>query len=407
MDLREVTFEYVESLKYVTEIKRDIVLPEIQDILAIIGPRRVGKTFLMLKKAKKLIDEGKQAIYVSFDDPAFMNINVRKFGELVRKEYPDGKVYLFLDEVQEWKNWDFNIRWLHDVKDFVIFVSGSSSTLQSSEIPSRLRGRYISKLILPLSFKEIVNFEIKTFRERGRAFRVLEDYLKWGGFPEVWLYKSREKVLSILETAFYRDIVERQRIKNLEEFKEFFYFVISNYSNRFTYNSLKKVLESYGIKIDTKTVIKYINSMKNAFLIFPIARFSYSEREKIISPKKIYVVDLSFSLFFEEKLTLGRKMENLVFLELFRRYGDVFYYLTKSNKEIDFYIPKKKMLIEVTYEPEIGEEKKILEAMKELKIEESIVITWDYEDEKEVSWFGKTGKVKFMPLWKWLLNKNI
>ncbi len=404
MDLKEITHEYIGSLKYVKEIKRGITLPESPDIVAVTGPRRIGKTFLMLKKAKELLDKGNQVIYVSFDDPLLRNISVRKFAEVIRKEYPENKVYLFLDEIQEWKHWDFNLRWLHDVKDFYIYVSGSSSTLQSSEIPSRLRGRYISKLVLPISFKEIVNFEVKSFRERGKVLNLLEQYLKWGGFPEVWLYKNREKVISILETTLYRDIVERQRIRDMEEFKEFFYFVLSYFSNRFTYNSLRKTLETFGIKIDTKTVIKYLNAMKKAFLIFEIKRFSYSEREKIISPKKMYIVDLSFSIFFEEKLTLGRKMENLIFLELYRKFKDVYYYLTKTGKEIDFYIPSKKLLIEVSYEYDLEHEKKISEAMKELKVNEGIVITLDYEDEREISWFGKKGKIKFIPLWKWVLN---
>ena len=254
-------------------------------------------------------------------------------------------------------------------------------------------------MILPISFKEIVNFEIKTFRERGKVLRFLEEYLKWGGFPEVWLEKSREKIISTLETVFYRDIVERQRIKDLQEFKEFFYFIISNFANRYTYNSLKRVMEAYGTKIDTKTIIKYINSIKSSFLIFEIHRFAFSEKEKIRSPKKIYLVDLCFSNLFEKGLEKGRKIENLVFIELLRRYKEVFYYVTNSGKEVDFYVPNKKILIEVSLDLSEEHIKKMKEAMKELKIKEGVVITWDYEDEKEIK--GK--KIKFVPLWKWLL----
>jgi len=402
--LREITYEYLGSLKYTKEIKRNIEIPIARDIVAIIGPRRVGKTFLMLKKAKELLDEEKQVIYVSFDEPNFRDMAVRKFAELVRMEYPESPVFIFLDEIQEWKNWDFNLRWLHDVKDFYIYISGSSSILQSSEIPSRLRGRYVSKLILPISFKEIVNFEIKTFRERGRVLRLLEEYLKWGGFPEVWLEKSREKIVSILETVFYRDVIERQRIRDLQEFKEFFYFVISNFANNYTYNSLKKVMEGYGIKIDTKTIIKYINSVKSSFLIFEICRFTYSEKEKIRSQKKLYLVDLCFSNLFEKGLEKGRKIENLVFTELSRRCGEVFYYITKSGKEIDFYVPNKKILVEVSLDSDEEHIKKMKEAMKELKVREGTIITWDYEDEREIKWFGRKGKIKFLPLWRWLLG---
>ncbi|MCD6209127.1 MAG: ATP-binding protein [Thermoproteales archaeon] len=398
--LKEITYEYLGSLKYVKEIRREVSLPITNDIAAVIGPRRVGKTFLMLKKASELVKDN-PVIYASFDEPSLRKINVKKFAELIREEYPEGKVFLFLDEIQEWENWDYNLRWLHDIKDFYIYVSGSSSSLQSSEIPSRLRGRYISKLVLPLSFREIANFEIRTFRERGKAKRLLREYLKWGGFPEVWLEKSREKVIAILETAFYRDIVERQRIEDLSLFKDFFYFILSNFANKYTYNSLKRTLEGYAVNIDVKTVIKYINAVKNAFLIFEVYKFAYSEKEKIKSQKKLYIVDTSFSNLFRQGLDIGRKMENLVFLELFRKYGEVYYYVTKNQEEIDFFVPRGKVLIEVSYDYDENHIKKLFKAMKELRIKESIIVTWDHEDEKQL---GKTRRIRCIPLWKWLLG---
>ncbi len=188
----------------------------------------------------------------------------------------------------------------------------------------------------------------------------------------------------------------------MQEFKEFFYFVISNFSSRYTYNSLRKVLEGYGVKADTKTVIKYINAIKNSFLIFEVCRFSFSERERIRSLKKVYLVDLCFSNLFEKGLDRGRKIENLVFIELFRKYGEVFYYTTKSGKEVDFYIPKEKILIEVSLEQDEERVKKLSESMSELKVKESVIITWNYEGEEEFK--GK--KIRFVPLWKWLLGIN-
>ena len=405
VSLREITYEYLGSLEHVREIKRLFALPDsVNDILALVGPRRVGKSFLLIKKANMLLNRGEQVLYVSMDEPELRNIDVRDFAGLCRKEYPRGRIHLFLDEIQEWRDWDFNLRWLHDVKDFYIYVSGSSSTLQSSEIPSRLRGRYISKILYPLSYREIVEFEVRTFREKGLVLRLLEDYLKWGGFPEVWLYKSREKIVSILETAFYRDIVERQRIEDLELFREFFYFVLSNYSSLFTFNSLRKTLIGYGIRVDTKTVIKYIKGIENSFLIFLVYRFSYSQREKIMSPKKIYLVDLSFSNLFERTKDLGRRMENVVFVELLRRGNMVYYYVTRSGKEVDFLANKngRVKIVEVVYDYDAEHERKMLEAMRELGLKECLIVTWDFEDIKD---FGKR-KIIFKPLWKWLLETD-
>lgn len=375
------------------------------DVVAIVGPRRSGKTFLMLKTANEMLKNKEQVIYVSFDEPSLRRIPVRRFAELVRMEYPEGKVNLFLDEIQEWKDWDFNLRWLHDVKDFTIFISGSSSSLQSSEIPSRLRGRYISKLVTPFSFREICNFSLKTFRERGRAQNVFEEYMKWGGFPEVWIYRSREKIVSLLETIFYRDLVERFRIRNMAEFQSVFYFVLSNYSNSFTWNSLKRFMETLGVKIDTKTLINYVNYMGRAFLIFTLQKFTYSERERVVSPKKIYVIDLAFSNLFEKPLDLGKKMENLVFIELLRRLqnkaSQVFYHMTKDGKEIDFIVETSgriEQIIEVCYEVDEEHVKKVARAGEELNCKKLLCITRDQEGETRV----KNMKIEYVPIWKWL-----
>jgi len=406
VSLLEITHEYLESLKYVREIKRDFKLGEGTDIFALIGPRRVGKTFTLLKKARKLLDSGRQVIYVSFDEPSLRGMNVRRFAELVRKEYPDGVVYLFLDEVQEWRNWDFNLRWLHDVKDFRIYISGSSSTLMLSEIPRRLRGRYTSKNLYPLSFSEIVNFEVRTFRDRGRVQRLLEEYLKWGGFPEVWLMKSREKIISLLETIFYRDIIERFKVEDIELFKQVFYFILSNYSNLLSYRSLNRMLKAININIDVKTLIKYVNYMKQAFLILTINIHSYSQRVKTVNPKKIYVIDTSILNLFPQKLDIGRKMENLVFIELLRRKTpttNISYYKLKTNQEIDFIISEMnriKQVIEVTYNLEKTHIEKTLKAMEKLRLKRATIITWN--EEEIVKENNKT--INVTPLWKWLLK---
>ena len=406
ISLMEITHEYLESLKYVREMKRDFKLEEYTDIFALIGPRRVGKTFTLLKKARELLNSGKQVIYVSLDEPFLRDMNVRRFAELVRKEHSDGIVYLFLDEIQEWENWDFNLRWLHDVKDFRIYVSGSSSTLMTSEIPTRLRGRYVSKNLYPLSFREIVDFEIKTFRERGRIQKLLEDYLKWGGFPEVWLTKSRGKIMSLLETIFYRDIIERFRIEDAELFKQVFYFTLSNYSNLLSYRSINRMLKTINISIDVKTLIKYVNYMKQAFLLFTLNIHTYSQRVKAVNPKKIYVIDTSILNLFPQKLDIGRKMENLVFIELLRKKTpttNIAYYKLKTNRKIDFIISeinKIKQLIEVTYNLEKIHIEKTLKTMKKLKLKKATIITWN--EEKTIKNGNKT--IKVTPLWKWLIK---
>jgi len=157
-------------------------------------------------------------------------------------------------------------------------------------------------------------------------------------------------------------------------------------------------------RVDTKTVIKYIKGIENSFLIFLVYRFSYSQREKIMSPKKIYLVDLSFSNLFERTKDLGRRMENVVFVELLRRGNMVYYYVTRSGKEVDFLANKngRVKIVEVVYDYDAEHERKMLEAMRELGLKECLIVTWDFEDIKD---FGKR-KIIFKPLWKWLLETD-
>ena len=397
--LRTVTDEYIGGLRFSGEIKRNFSIPRnSSDIVAITGPRRVGKTFSILKEIQSLQESGERAVYASFDDPFFSNIDQREFAELVRQEYPQGKVHLFLDEIQEWRNWDHNVRWLHDVKDFYLIVTGSSSSLLSSEIPSLLRGRYISRMLLPLSFSEIHSQDNgQTFRESGILRNNLEEYIKWGGFPEVWLQKSREKLVNIQETMFYRDIIERHGVRDLTLFKEFFNHLLSNYSNPFTWNSLKKFVESMGIKIDTKTVMAYVDNISSSYLTFLNTRFSYSLKKASNSPKKLYLVDPGIVTINSRSQDTGRKIENLVYLQLLRMEGSINYYLNREGSEIDFIFSKgtDRTLVEVCTEPDADHRTKIKKAIKEIRGNKAVIITLNG---KEV--FGDP--INEIPLHKWL-----
>ncbi|ASJ07724.1 ATPase [Thermococcus siculi] len=415
VELREITLEYIGALEYVEEIPREIEMPRGGDIKAIIGPRRVGKTFLMLKKAKTMLENGANVLYLPLDEPELMRMGTRELAEEARKEYPNGRVTLFLDEVQEWGEWDRKLRWLHDVKDFDLYVSGSSSALLSSEIPTRLRGRHVSRLILPLSFREIAGTpKAETFRDRGKLKALLEDYIKWGGFPEVWETRSREKVISILETVLYRDIIERFSFRDVGEFKEVFYHVLSLYGSYFTYRSLQRSLKALGVELNVKTLINYLSAMESAFLIFQLPLFSPSHRKMLVNPRKLYLVDTSFTNLFFRGEDIGRKIENIVFLELLREKSyfnpmiDISYYSDGDN-EVDFVVREGnivKKLIQVTYELNVSNYERevlgLIKAGKKLKCDDLTVITMNEEDKIEER--GK--EVKVVPLYKFLLERN-
>ena len=404
--LREITEEYVGGLHFVKEVPREFRLNlSTPDITVVAGPRRVGKTFLMFKEVMSLLSSGENAVYLSLDDPLFRGLEARKLAEMVRSEYVEGRVYLFLDEVQDWRDWDFKLRWLHDVKDFKLVVSGSSSTLLSSEIPSRLRGRELTQIVYPFSLGELASPLERDFRGRGKFMRTLHEYMVWGGFPEPWVYRSREKLLDVVETVFYRDVVERNRVRDVEQFRVVFDFLLSNYSNPMTWNSMRKLLKAVGVDVDVKTIMNYVEYMRRAFLIFTVKRFDYSERRRAVSPKKVYIVDLGIASLYDGKTiadsqgSLGRKLENLVFLELIRRSWEVDYYLLKDGREVDFVARKggRKALIEVSLNTEQEHVDKLRRATQETGIREAYIIT--LEGERRDLGDG----VKEAPLFDWLL----
>ncbi|PSN82405.1 hypothetical protein B9Q03_14270 [Candidatus Marsarchaeota G2 archaeon OSP_D] len=284
-------------------------------------------------------------------------------------------------------------------------VSGSSSTLLSSEIPSRLRGRELTQIVYPFSLGELASPLERDFRGRGKFMRTLHEYMVWGGFPEPWVYRSREKLLDVVETVFYRDVVERNRVRDVEQFRVVFDFLLSNYSNPMTWNSMRKLLKAVGVDVDVKTIMNYVEYMRRAFLIFTVKRFDYSERRRAVSPKKVYIVDLGIASLYDGKTiadsqgSLGRKLENLVFLELIRRSWEVDYYLLKDGREVDFVARKggRKALIEVSLNTEQEHVDKLRRATQETGIREAYIIT--LEGERRDLGDG----VKEAPLFDWLL----
>jgi len=408
MDLGSITREYIGSLNYADMlVRREArLIPAGRDILAVVGARRVGKTFMMLLRARELLDSGEQVVFISFDEPPLRGFDARSLASRVRSEYPGGRIHLFLDEIQEWPGWDWKLRWLHDVMDFQIYVSGSSSSLLSSEIPSRLRGRYSSVTVFPFSFREVSGTaQAEGFREKGTVIRRFKEYLAYGGFPEVWLYRSRDKLTSILDTCLYRDIVERYGVRDISTFREIYYYIIFNYSNKITYRSLcRMIMGGIGVKLDVKTVANYLHYMESAFIIHMSKFYTQSERMRAVKPRKIYIVDHGPARLNPQGLHMGRIYENIVAIELLRRGYQISYY-EQENFQVDFVAVRNgraEQLIEVTYDDTLTEDKveNLRRAMKRLGVKNSLLITNNVEKQVNIG----EARIRIEPLLKWLLH---
>jgi len=439
-DFRVVISEWL-STELPSIIEREVKIPLKPSLIpTIIGPRRAGKTYLMFHTIKRLLEEEKvrkeNILYVNFEHERLKDLEARNLEEMIEVYYqlahPKGEIYLFLDEIQKVKDWELWVRKIYDFKKFRIFITGSSSKLLSREISTALRGRSIDFLIFPFSFKEFLR--VKNFRfenlnllaltsERGKILHLLEEYLVFGGFPEVVIEENRNVKIRILRgyynTIFYKDLVERFNVENFSLLDTFLKFCLSNFSKYFSISSTYNFIKSIGLECSKQTLSDYSKYAEEILFLFQIPILARSHKTQKQYPKKIYVVDNGFiSSLYPELVSFGRLMENLVAVELIRRSElfsnfSVYYwkeYGKREGKEIDFIIKEGlriKQLIQVTYASNKDEmnqrEIKALEKAYELFKKdrpELLIITWDYEDILKKD----NLEIKCVPLWKWLLS---
>ena len=383
----------------------------------IIGPRRAGKTYLLFS----LIDNPEKYLYIDFENPIFYNFSPSDIVNVVDayfELYPENKkVNVFLDEVQVIKDWERIVRYLID-KGFKVAVTGSSSKLMSYEIATQLRGRALTYNLFTLSFREILEF--RNVKYKGKEFylnynkikNIINEGLKYGNYPEVVLNNEKERILKeYLELIVRKDILERYALRNKFLVNELIYFAINNYSKYISYDSLFRLFKQ-RIKITKRTIINYLSCFEDSMLFFFLRKFEPSIKARIVSPRKIYLIDIGFGIFGKKEV--ARDMENCVFLELLRRKSyyepllEIYYWKDYQQKEVDFVIKeglKIKQLIQVTYasnrdEIDKRELRSLLKASELLKCKDLLVITWDFEAKEEF----KGRKIKFVPLWKWLLK---
>lgn len=414
-----------------TGIKRELYLKELKkmlstdEIVAITGARRSGKSFIMRQLAKELIQEGVdkgQILIVNFEDPRFVELGTKLLQQIYETylEFlnPKSRPFVFLDEVQEVKDWEKWVRATHELKKARIIISGSNSKLLSKELATLLTGRHLDLTVFPLSFREFLNFrrvylkdELDIVNKRVEIKALLREYLEFGSFPKVVLEEEKEKILlTYFDDVLNKDLIRRYKIRKPEKLKSLLKFYLSNNSSLVTFSSLEK---SLGVSADT--IEKFSSYFETAYLLFFLKRFSYKVKEQVKSGRKIYSLDtgLANTIGFRFSENLGKLAENLVFLKLKRecttnQYLEFYYWKDERHREVDFVIKegiKIKQLIQVCWNIASEETRKreinsLLKAMKWFKMEEGLILTEDYEGEEQI----KRNRIEFVPLWKWLLE---
>lgn len=361
--------------------------------LIISGIRRCGKSTLL----KQLLEKNKEFYYLNLEDPRLEEFELKDFekaDEIFREKYGSNGVYFF-DEIQNIDKWEKYIRFLADDKKIIV-ITGSNASLLSRELGTRLTGRHISYELFPFSYLEFLRFY-----KLEQSLSSYKKYFSEGGFPEFLEDKDDYYLNEILSSVVMRDIAVRYGIKNSDSLRKLAIYLITNVGKEFSYSSLREMV---GIK-SVRSVIDYISYLEDSYLIFTVPRFSYSYKKQLVNPKKVYSIDNGLSYvnsvsFSKDK---GKMLENNVFLELRRKYKEIFYFQKKG--ECDFVIKDKEkvvLAIQVCYDfNEENQDREIaglVEAMNELKLKEGLILTEHQEDKFEVE--GKM--IVLMPVWKWL-----
>lgn len=381
--------------------------------LVLIGPRRSGKSYTMYEIRDRIIKGRRQKayVYINFEDERLSQFRKEHFDLILEAYYElnKEKPVLFFDEIQNIDGWEKYARRLAD-SGYKVIITGSNSKMLSREIAERLGGRFVEINIYPLDFKEFLRFKGIEFKEehiysrqRFKIKKYFDEYLEFGGFPEVSLFSeriSKEKLLkTYFDLVFYKDLVSREKIDNEEALKFIIQKLRENIGNVITPRRIYSLLKEQGIPVSPNTVEKYIEYLEESFLILSCPLFAKSVSKQI--RKKRYFIDNGYVKLFEVREDKGLMLENLVFTELIKRGRTVFYHHGKN--ECDFILDTGEAIqvtYEITDENREREVKGLLEALKVYKLKKGVIITYDQEMEINI----QNQKIQVIPAWKWMLR---
>ncbi len=375
-------------------------------ISVISGVRRCGKSTLTLQ----LADQFPDFHFITFDDERLMNFRVNDFNAMiVTMRTQRNTNVLVLDEIQLVDGWERFVRRMHD-EGVKVILTGSNASLLSSELATRLTGRYVKTELFPFSFREYLNLktidpEDNSSLNLGKIWKSFDYFLENGGFPEYLKSGNREILKRVYDDVLYRDLIVRFGIRNSSGFKNMAQYLFTNFTSEFNYHSLAKVL---GINSPT-SIKEYINCLVEGYMIFEVARFDFSLKKQYTQNRKIFVIDTGIrnTIAFRTTADSGRMLENLVFLELKRRNHEVWYYKTSRDLETDFLInPTNPELIQVCYSLQdpatrAREINSLKASMMELGLTRGLIVTMSEE-----LFITENGlEINIIPAWKWALNK--
>jgi hypothetical protein len=324
-------------------------------VKVLVGQRRTGKSYILRQIAHRLIEGGVDPLNIFYINKEFTDfdfISDYKDLEVLLKLYreklkPEGKVWLFIDEVQNISGWEHfvNSHSQDFVESYEIFISGSNSKMLSMELATLLSGRYVNFEVFPFSYAEYTGITQNEVKKQSYI-----DYMESGALPELFVLPNdetkRNYISAIKDTVLLRDIIQRHNIKDPKLLEDVFVYLVNNASNLVSIVNIVNYFKSNGRKTTYDTVANYISYIEDTFMIHKVERYDIRGKETISGNCKYYINDLSFKNYLYPGFGygVGYKLENLVYLEL-RRVGYEVYVGAMRDKEVDFVAKKGDRLI--------------------------------------------------------------
>lgn len=347
-------------------IKREKYLARIREfynidlIKVITGIKGCGKSVILKQIIEELKEMGikeEHIIYTNFEDIEYSFIkDYLNLNQYIKEKIKDEeKYYLFFDEIQNVDKWEKAINSFKATLNVSLFITGSNSNLLSGELATLLSGRYISFKIAPFSFSEVVT--LKNINEKRELEEAFNDYLLWGGMPQRFEFKTIDGTKAYLSDVFdaivLKDIVKRNRIKNIQLFQRVMEYLVTNPSQTFSPSNMINEFTKEEIPISSKTIYECLDYAESSLLMTKISTYDIRGKRILSRKDKYYLADLGLGqiLNINKKTQFGAYLENIVFNELIYR-GYSVSVGNNNGKEIDFIATKhnQKEYYQVTYE---------------------------------------------------------
>ena len=398
VELYDRLFEFEENGRYV-----------------LVGVRQAGKSYMLYKRAKQLLANGHQLeemVYIDFDDERLLGMTADEL-DLILQAYSyvySHKPILFFDEIQNVVGWEHFARRLANQK-YQVFITGSNAKMLSRDIQTTLGGRYMDGRVYPYSFMEYLEAqgvrltkEWQFGKQRSKVQQVFAEYLKWGGFPELLLYRNKRHWLNDLyEKILLGDVIQRNKVKNEMALRLTMKRLADNVMQPTSYNRVCNLVKGTGVSTSVASVIDYVRYAKEACILFPLENYAskFVEKETV---KKHYFMDNGLLSIF---LTDGEAalLENLCAVHLYSKYEEKLYFYNK-NIEVDFFVADEGYAVQVSYS--INDEetrKREVDGLRKLHafhpLKRMVIVTYD---EEETIRLDEKNTIEVIPAWKWLLE---